>query len=763
MRNSLLAGLIKMTTRPGGREFLPDSIMLHVVLRRGSVLLLTGAMGLLPSLIWSERHALAEQVAYDVVIKGGTVVDPETNLQAVRNVGISGGKIAKISTSPLFGRTTVKAQGLIVAPGFVDIHVHGQSIPTDWLSAFDGVTTAVETEAGRYPTGLGYAAGRAGGRPLNYGFGTAWAAARSEVAAGLLQDGSLTSMFQALSKSNAATVTGRYSSDRAALTLALTEAGLREGGLGIGMPVGYLTRSNKDEYINAGHLARTFNRPLFSHLRHKLLTANPSATEGLDTQTAMDAFQEAIEVSARTNGVNVLQHINSTATQALDTVIPMIERAMAQGIPVVPEVYPWGAGSTTVKADFLEPAMLQLLQIEPSAIKPLNDLNKRFTSIEEYAAWRESEPGDTTVIVQYLDETDPKDRRLLDQAVLMPHIIFASDAMPIVSSQKVALQYGGSLFPKSRFLASSSWNTKDQSLPVGIGTAHPRTAAVFSKVFANYVIGGADCVARKQQGLDPNLTATGLRKLTLMQAIRQSSLLPANLLASSTLAARNKGRLQEGKDADIVIFHLPTFTPRADYPAEKNLLTSRGVMHLLVNGQFVIRNAKLDPNARPGRALRARVADSVKHLQVNTWRLVDAKGNELITTDRMEVTRLQARGWSNQLTTFSLLGKDALYRDLRTSNVYRLVNPNNLDRIYATREDRRDAALANGYKLEGIAGTLAVGITLGTWPILAFYQPSTGKHRYTASRIERVALTQNTTKPWVFQEVIGWTDTPDVP
>ena len=165
MRNSLLAGLIKMTTRPGGREFLPDSIMLHVVLRRGSVLLLTGAMGLLPSLIWSERHALAEQVAYDVVIKGGTVVDPETNLQAVRNVGISGGKIAKISTSPLFGRTTVKAQGLIVAPGFVDIHVHGQSIPTDWLSAFDGVTTAVETEAGRYPTGLGYAAGRAGGRP----------------------------------------------------------------------------------------------------------------------------------------------------------------------------------------------------------------------------------------------------------------------------------------------------------------------------------------------------------------------------------------------------------------------------------------------------------------------------------------------------------------------------------------------------------------------------------------------------------------------
>lgn len=750
-------------TRPDGRESLPNSTMLHVVLRRGSVLLLTGAIGLLSSLIWSERHALAEQVAYEVVITGGTVIDPETNLQAVRNVGISGGRITKISTGSLRGRTTIKAQGLIVAPGFVDIHVHGQSIPTDWLSAFDGVTTAVETEAGRYPTGLGYAAGRVGGRPLNYGFGTAWAAARGEVAAGLLQDGTLTSMFLALSKSNAATVKGRYSSDRAALTLALTEAGLREGGLGIGMPVGYLTSSNKDEYINAGHLARTFNRPLFSHLRHKLITANPSATEGMDTQTAMDAFQEGIEVSARTNGVNVLQHINSTATHALDAVIPMIKRAIAQGIPVIPEVYPWGAGSTTVKADFLDPTMLQLLKIEPSAIQPVNDPNKRFTSIEEYAAWRESAPGDTTVIVQYLDETDPKDRRLLDQAVLMPDIVFASDAMPIVSSPNVVLKYGGSLFPKSRFLASSSWNEKDQSLPVGIGTAHPRTAAVFSKIFSNYVIGGAESIARKQQGLDPRITATGLRKLSLMQAIRQSTLLPANLLGVGTPNARNKGRIQVGKDADIVIFDLKTFAPRADYSAEKNLLTSRGVKHLLVNGQFVIRDAKLDPNARPGRPLRAPVADSVKPLEVKTWRLVDANGNELITADAAEATRLQASGWTSQPTSFSLLNKKALSQDLRTSNVYRLVNPKTNDRIYATREDRRDTALANGYQLEGIAGTLAVGLTLGTWPILAFYQPSTGNHRYTASRTELIALTKNTTQPWVFQEVIGWTDMPMKP
>ena len=124
--------------------------MNHVALCRGTILLLIGATTPMSALIGGSSQAKAQQATYDVVLIGGTVVDPETNLQAVRNVAISGSKIAMVSTTPLRGRTTVNAKGLVVAPGFIDIHVHGQSIPTDWLSAFDGVTTAVETEAGRY-------------------------------------------------------------------------------------------------------------------------------------------------------------------------------------------------------------------------------------------------------------------------------------------------------------------------------------------------------------------------------------------------------------------------------------------------------------------------------------------------------------------------------------------------------------------------------------------------------------------------------------
>lgn len=121
--------------------------------------------------------------------------------------------------------------------------------------------------------------------------------------------------------------------------------------------------------------------------------------------------------------------------------------------------------------------------------------------------------------------------------------------------------------------------------------------------------------------------------------------------------------------------------------------------------------------------------------------------------------RLQGEGWRSQPVSFSLLAKDAIYRDLRTSHVYQLAHPETGDRIYTTREQGRDEALQRGYKLEGIAGTLAVGLGLGTWPILAFQQPSTGRHRYTASA-ERIELTQAKDDPWVFVEVLGWTDMP---
>src|SRR5271154_1955380 len=105
---------------------------------------------------------------YDIVLANGRVIDPETNLDAVRNVGLNGGRIAAISASPLTGRTTVDAKGLVVTAGFIDLHSHGQDAENYAYKARDGVTTALELEVGVNPVAAWYVA-REGRALVNFG------------------------------------------------------------------------------------------------------------------------------------------------------------------------------------------------------------------------------------------------------------------------------------------------------------------------------------------------------------------------------------------------------------------------------------------------------------------------------------------------------------------------------------------------------------------------------------------------------------------
>src|SRR6202030_4376333 len=92
--------------------------------------------------------AIAAGQQYDLVIEGGRVIDPETGVDAVRNIGIRDGRIARISSEILSGRRVIHAVGLVVAPGFIDLHQHGQELTSQRVKAFDGVTTALEMEIG---------------------------------------------------------------------------------------------------------------------------------------------------------------------------------------------------------------------------------------------------------------------------------------------------------------------------------------------------------------------------------------------------------------------------------------------------------------------------------------------------------------------------------------------------------------------------------------------------------------------------------------
>jgi N-acyl-D-aspartate/D-glutamate deacylase len=110
---------------------------------------------------------------------------------------------------------------------------------------------------------------------------------------------------------------------------------------------------------------------------------------------------------------------------------------------------------------------------------------------------------------------------------------------------------------------------------------HPRNAGTYTRVLAQYV---------REKGT-----------LTLMDALRKMTLMPAEMLERSIPAARQKGRLQEGADADIVVFDAATVRDQATFT--KPMQPSIGVRHLLVGGTAVVDDSKIVPDVFPGRGL----------------------------------------------------------------------------------------------------------------------------------------------------------------
>ena len=89
-----------------------------------------------------------DAVGYAIVLTGGRVIDPESGLDAVRNVGIRAGKIVALAENALDGDRVIDVNGLVVAPGFIDLHQHGQTEEAYALKVQDGVTSAFELERG---------------------------------------------------------------------------------------------------------------------------------------------------------------------------------------------------------------------------------------------------------------------------------------------------------------------------------------------------------------------------------------------------------------------------------------------------------------------------------------------------------------------------------------------------------------------------------------------------------------------------------------
>ena len=459
--------------------------------------------------------AFAAAQQYDLVLEGGRVMDPETGLDAVRNVGIRDGKIVRISSQALNGLRVVHAGGLVIAPGFIDLHQHGQDLASQRVKALDGVTTALELEIGA-PDVAEFLKSKQGHSLIHYGTSASHVAARALVFGAPLPAGTI------LPKSGPATDQAATPEQIEAMRERL-RAELDAGGLAIGMGIQYTPGATRLEVIDMFRLAADRRLPVYTHAR---------SAGRVEPGSAIEAVSEVIGAAAITGAPLHIVHINSTCLRDSLECLAMVEGARARGLDVTTEAYPYIAGMTAVNSALFNPGWREKLGIDYGELV-LPDTGEHLTKLR----FDELHNSSTTQWVLIFANT----QEIVDKVIPHPLVMIASDG----------------------------------------AEGHPRNAGTYSRVLAQYV---------REKGT-----------ITLMDAIRKMSLMPAEMLERSTPAARQKGRLQEGADADIVVFDAGTVTDRSTF--EKPMEPSVGIRYLIVGGRVVVDEGKLVPDVFPGRAI----------------------------------------------------------------------------------------------------------------------------------------------------------------
>jgi N-acyl-D-aspartate/D-glutamate deacylase len=453
---------------------------------------------------------------YDLVLEGGRVMDPETGLDAVCNVGIRDGKIVRISSEALSGRRVIHAGGLVVAPGFIDLHQHGQEMGSQRVKALDGVTTGLELEIGA-PDVAQFLKTKEGHSLIHYGISASHVAARALVFGAPLPPGEI------LPKNGPAT-------DQPATTeqIMRIEDRLRTeldaGGLALGMGIQYTPGATRLEVIDMFRLAAQRRVPVYTHVR---------SSGRVDPGSSIESVSEVIAASAITGVPLHIVHINSSCLRDALECLSMVEGARARGLDLTTEAYPYIAGMTFINSAVFNPGWQEKQGGISYGDLVLPNTGEHLTR-ERFDELHNSNTPQTVLIFSNSQEA-------LDKVIPHPLVMIASDGIP----------------------------------------GHPRNAGTYSRVLAQYV---------REKGT-----------ITLMDALRKMSLMPAEMLERSTPAARQKGRLQVGADADIVVFDVATITDRSTFA--KPMEPSVGVRYLVVGGTTVVYEGKIVPDVFPGRAL----------------------------------------------------------------------------------------------------------------------------------------------------------------
>lgn len=498
------------------------------------------------------ESAVSSDTEFDVVIMNGRVMDPETNFDGVRNVGVLDGKIALITEESISGKETIDATGHVVAPGFIDFHNHIVNIPFGQrLALRDGVTTPLDMEGGAYPIDMWYAA-LEGRSQTNYGATVSTAGVREKIAnpdydtnsGSFIKD---VTNPDTTSNPDLQFATLLATSEELEQMRQMFTEGVKQGGLGIGAIPGYMTEGTKsEETIMWQQVAGEYGLATYIHGRFS--SQMPPTTGILGTQEFL------ANVGVYGGGLFV-HHVHQQTLDLTAAVLDLIEDAQNKGMNVLAEIYPYYQGQTIVSADFLKPENYQRNMgrdygdlIEITNMKPLTK--------ERYEEMLETSPQ-AQVIMGGISEEG------MLSALADPRTVVGSDAPPMV-------------------IPATGKSAMDFDVPFDAVSGHPRAAGTHAKVLRLV----------REKDLMP-----------MMLAVSKMSYMLADWLEENGAKAMSqKGRLQVGKDADITIFNPETVTDNSTF--EQGALPSTGIPYVMVNGTIVVKDSKVLEGVYPGKPIK---------------------------------------------------------------------------------------------------------------------------------------------------------------
>jgi N-acyl-D-amino-acid deacylase len=496
----------------------------------------------------------------DILITNGKIIDGTGNNWYYGNIAIKDGKILKIGRDINFSATkTIDAKGLIIAPGFIDVHTHlegdEKNDPNATSFILDGVTTCVTGNCGSSNTDVGKYLRWVDSLKLSINVAT------------LIGHNDVRKTVMGRANRDATTDEMKRMDD-------IVDKAMKDGAVGLSTGLIYIpgTYTKTPEIVELAKIAAKYNGVYATHMRDE----GDSVTQ---------AIEEALTIGRLAKLPVQISHFKLSGQhnwgRSKETV-PMIEAARREGIEVTIDQYPYTASSTSISTlipdeiladgqDSIK-ARLQRPEIRKYVINSmLARLKKRKLKHFSYAVVAYYSP-DTTYngkSIEQINLMKGRKHKAKEEAVTVIDIMMNGGASAVFHGMseediKRIMQY-----PFNMFASDATIRT------FGFGMPHPRGYGTNARVLAKYV--------REE------------KVISLEEAIRRMTSLPAQ-----KFQLKDRGLLKEGYAADIVIFDEKEVRDVSTF--EKPHAYSTGFHFVIVNGVLTVENEK-HLGVRAGKAL----------------------------------------------------------------------------------------------------------------------------------------------------------------